>query len=257
MQRRHAVDLVRHHKSQFAHPHFVVLDDADVMRWRKRAPMPAVDAFNDLHMARQHCAKSKGCPAFQCFGQQGVVGIAKTIARSFQRIFKAQAVFIGQKADQFRPGNRGVRVIHLDGRVFRQIQQVGMIGFETAHDVLQGGRGQEKLLFQPQFFTLIGGVIGIKNAGQGARQIFRFCGGCVVAPVEPFQIEHPCWLGLPKAQRIGPFALPPDHRRIMCRSKNSFAGHPNVASIPVFDLALERNGITGFRAPEFPRMGLV
>ena len=61
MQRRNPVDLVRHHKSQLAHPHFVMLDDADIVRpGRIGGLVPAINAFNNLHVARQNRAHHIG-----------------------------------------------------------------------------------------------------------------------------------------------------------------------------------------------------
>ncbi|OIQ69217.1 hypothetical protein GALL_491840 [mine drainage metagenome] len=139
VQRRDAVDLVRHNEGQLAHVDFLKLHDADVMRPRGVCCLvPRVDAFNDLHVARQDVAEKEGGPPLQRLGQKGVVGVAQHRLRDPQGVVKARAVFVHQKAHQLWPGNRRVGVVHLDRNFVGQAVDVVMFGKIAAQDVLQG-----------------------------------------------------------------------------------------------------------------------
>ena len=258
MQRRNTVDLMRHDKGQLAHPHLVMLDDADVMRSRGVfRPVPIVDPLDDLHVARQDIAKGKGRPPLQRLGQQSVVGIAQTGPRRLDGGGKLHPVIVGQQTHQFRPGNRRMGVVHLDRHVFRQGRHIAMGNLETAQNVLQGRRSQEKLLLQTQFLALIGRIVGVQHPAQRARQCLRLCRRRIVAPVEPFQIEQCRGPRRPQPQRVGPLPLPPDHRRIKRRGIDGFRRHPLFAAIHRLDIALEPDRIGAFGPLEFPRIAVL
>ena len=218
--------------------------------------MPAVDPLDDLHMTRQHVAKGKGRPLLQRFRQQRVVGIAQTSLRRFQRHLKRHAMIIGQKPHQFRPRNRRMGVVHLDRHMFRQRPQISVRNQIPPHDILQRRRGQEKLLLQPQFLALIGGVIGVKHAAKGPCQSFRFRRRRIIPPVEPLKIKQRRRLRAPKPQRVGPFALPADHRRVMRRGQHRLARHPTLAPVAHLDRAFEPDRVLCLRPLKLPRMAL-
>ena len=255
MQSGDAVDAVGGDEGQFAHPHLVMLHDADVMgAVGEAAAVQAVDAFDDLHVARQDVADQPGGPAFQRLGQKGVVGVAKAGLRNVERLLKPDPVGIGQKPDQFRPGQRRMGVVHLDRDMGRQRRQVGMRFQIAAQNVLDRGGGQEKLLLQAQFLALIGRILGVEHPADGPRQRLRLCRRGVVAAVETLKVEGLGGLRAPQPQRIGPAPLPAHHRRVIGRGDHGFARRPERTAVLFDDLALEADRVGAFGPLEFPRV---
>ena len=218
--------------------------------------MAVLNGADNVEMARQDAPEQPLGPGFQRLGQKRVIGIGQRRAGQINRRINLQPMHIHQQPYQFRPGNGRMRVIELDGHVIGQFGNVITFRQEPAQQVLNGGGGKEILLFQAQFLAAFGGVIGIKHAGDGTRQSLGRVGRHIVAAVEAGQIEHIHRLGIPQAQRVGPFAFPPHGGRVKGGGENAFPRGPDGFATLFAHMTAKTDLIGHFGALEFPDMAL-
>ena len=119
----------------------------------------------------------------------------------FERGVEVQSL-CHQQSDQFRDGHRGVRVIELDGRKFRQpIPAEALVLAEVAHDVLQRRAGQNVLLLDAQPLALPGGVVRVEHARDVLGLVLVLEGLIIVLRVEGVKVQLLLGFALPEAQR--------------------------------------------------------
>ena len=107
-----------------------------------------VDLVDDLQVPRQDALEERDRPGFERFGHQRVVGIRTGLARDVPGAIPVEPVDVEQHAHQLRDGERGMRIVQLDGHLVRQLVQVRMAVEEAAQDVLQRRADEEVLLLQ-------------------------------------------------------------------------------------------------------------
>jgi len=161
-----------------------------------------------------------------------------------------------QEPNQFRAGDRRMRVVHLDRHAGRQGADIGVLGREAAQDVAQRGGGEEEFLLQPQLLALRGGVVGIEHAADRAGQRLGLGGAGEIALVEGGEVEGVQRLGAPQAQGIGPFALPADHRRVKGLGRHRGIRGPDGAAAAFRHRAAKADAEAGLGAFEFPAVRL-
>ena len=170
VQRRYAIDAMRSSESQIAHPHAPVatfVDQRDrpdrrvikLARPSRFGQQAAVDCIDDLHVPGQQPLEQRHRPAFQRFGQQGVVGIAECAPGNVPRLVEIEAMIVQQYPHQFRHRDRRMRVIELDRRLVWQRRDGAEILDMPPDDVLQRRGREEIFLPQPQFLAS-GGTVG-------------------------------------------------------------------------------------------------
>ena len=251
VQRRHAVDPVRHDEGQFAHLDAAVVADRHLAA-RIHAGMVLVDTGDQRHVARQQVGHQAFRPALQRLGQKGVVGVGQATARNVDGGVEIDAALVEQQAHQFRASKRRVGVVQLDCHLLGQHVQIVVLALEAAQHVAQRGRCEEVLLLEAQLLALLGGVVGVEHAADGARQHLRFGGSDIFAAVETLQVKQPRRQRAPKPQGVGPTALPADDRRIVRLRDDALRGLPHRARAMLFHRSAETDLVHRLGALEFP-----
>ncbi len=84
------------------------------------AAMGVFDQLDDAVVARQNPGEKALIPTLQSFRQQGVIGVAKTVAGDCNRLTHRHVMLIHQYPHQFRACDCRMRVVQLDGHVVGQ-----------------------------------------------------------------------------------------------------------------------------------------
>ena len=226
VQRGDAVHAARADEGQVSHAYLAAFDHPDAVGPPHRGGVMRVDALHQLHVPGQDAAHEVHRPAFQRFGQQGVVGVVETGAGDLEGVVERLSVVVDQEADQFREGDGRVGVVELDGDGPGQPRDVAMVCEEPAQDVGERGGGEEVLLLEPELPALLGGVVGVEYAADGLGQDRGGGGRHPVAPVEGLQVEFPNRPGGPEAQRVGPAPAPAGNRRVVGDGQHGFRRRP-------------------------------
>ena len=100
-----------------------------------------------------------------------------------------RCVLVHQQPHQFCNGDRGVRVVHLDGEVAMQLCQGPVLSHLNAHNVLQAAGDEEELLGQPKFLAFEPVVIRIKNLRDVLRRNFIGHGADEISVIKRPEVE--------------------------------------------------------------------
>ena len=160
-----------------------------------------VDLVDDLQHAREQALEDGDLPGLQGLGQHGVVGVGEGLGDLGPGVVPAQAVLVHEDAHELGDGEHRVGVIELDGVVVGESAQVlTVVGHVVLDDLLQGGGAEEVLLAHAQELALVGGVIGVEDAGdvRGPLALDDRVGKAL--GVEGVVVELLHALGLPQAQ---------------------------------------------------------
>ncbi|CSB33654.1 Uncharacterised protein [Vibrio cholerae] len=197
MQRRYAVHRIRADHTQVGHAHHAVeafFDDRELLLFRHiTRPFgthllqeTVVDLVNDLHVTWQQALDQRLTPRFQCFWQQSVVGVSKSVRTDRPRRFPRHQLLIDQNAHQLRNRDGWVRIVKLNGFVFRQIRQRVPCRLVATQNIAHRRCTVEILLHQTQGFAFFVVVIRIQDFGDVAcidQRVLRFK---VVTVIEAF-----------------------------------------------------------------------
>ena len=229
-----------------------------------------VDFINDLKMPGQDVAKEGDRPAFQCFGQDGVIGVAERARGDVPCLVPAEPFYIDQEPHQFRNGQGGMRVVELDGgllgKAFKRLQPLALIVHPIsllvpADDVLKRGGDEEIFLLEPKLFSFEDVVVGIENLGDVLRQILRMHRADVIAGIEVAEVEFLGGAGAPEAQRVGGAVEISRDRRVIGNGIHVFRIDPLRHQTPrvvgeLVDAAVIVNAHAIERAGDFPRVAV-
>ena len=166
---------------------------------------------------------------------------------------------VEQQSHQFGDGDRGMRIVELDGGLLVQIAHIAEALDVTADEILQRSRGEEIFLPQAQLLT---GRIGIRRI-ENARNTFRARAfqdrADMVAGVECVELDSLDRLCAPQAQRVHGVAAPADDGRVIGDCQHFLGGLPGVAfrAVPAGFaryFAAEADLVHDLAALEFPRV---
>ena len=153
--------------------------DAAVVAGELRAHVveePAVDLVDDLQVPRgSSSSKKRDRPLLQRLGQQRVVGVGQGPHGQVPGLVPAEPGLVEQDAHQLGDGQRGVRVVELDGDLVGQGRPVVAAPAEAADDVGQRAGDEEVLLHEPQ--PLAGAAWSRRGRGRGSASRPRPCRG--------------------------------------------------------------------------------
>ena len=266
MERGHAVDAMGTDKGKVRHAHAPVATFIDERDGRDGCIIQtvaagfsqhaAVDRIDDLHVARQQAFKQRQRPAFQCFGQERVVGIAHRLARDLQRLAKFQPVLIDEQTHDFCDRDRRVRVVQLDRRMVGKRADVALILDVAPDDVLNGSGGEEIFLPQPQLLPGRAGVGGIEHAHQRIGTHLIGERPDMVARVEGVELQRVKRGGGPEPQRVDALPAPADDRSIDSGRYDMFSRYPLRTIIIADNLPAKADAIGAFAAFEFPGVAM-
>ena len=140
-------------------------------------------------MARKDFAEEGDTPLLQRFGQKGVVGVGEGPGNDGPSLFPRKVVVIDQEALQFGDTDRGMRVVQLDGNLFRELGPVSVVFLEPADDVPQGASGEKVLLKEAELFAGLGVIVRVKDFADRLGHVFLADGLFVTTAVEGVQVE--------------------------------------------------------------------
>ena len=192
-------------------------------------------------------------PAFQRFGQEGVVGVVEGLLCQRKGISQRDAVIVHQQAHKLRNGNGRVGVVELDGDFVGQVAQVAVVAQVAAHDVGDGGGGEEVLLAQAQALALFGAVVGVEHLADGFGHDLWPVGAEVVALIKGGHVQRRFGAGRPEPQRGGGLALPADDGEVVGHGFDGLARGPGDAAVALSRRAHEANVVGHFAALELPK----
>ena len=163
---------------------------------------------------------------------------------------------IEQDPHQFGHGQRGVRVVELDGDLLRQRAPVGAGAAETPQEIGERTGDEEIFLHEPQPLPHARRVVGIEDSGErlGAKRLGQRADE--IAARETLEVEVGRRRRRPKAKRVDRLAAVTDDRAVERNSDQarSPAGNhaqragPQLESATEFDL----HGLVG--ADNLPRV---
>ena len=165
MQRRYAVGGVGEVDVHVCHVHPVVLVDDGKALVLGAGACQCIQLFDDGHQLGHHGVQIGARPLFQCFGQNGVVGVGAGLGNDLHRFLELNAAR-AQQADQLRDDHAGVGVVDLDGGVVCQIMVVAAPGGALGQNELCTGRDHQVLLVYPQTAAGFIGIVRVEEEGQ-------------------------------------------------------------------------------------------
>jgi len=149
-----------------------------------------------------------------------------------------------------------VRVIQLDRCLVRQAAHIAVILDVAAHDVLNGGAGEEELLPQPQFLPGRGGIRRVQHPHQRIGAHLRGERARVIARVERIERDRIERGGAPQAQGVHALALPTDHGGIEGIGLDHLGRCPAHRPAIADNLAAKTDAIGAFPSFELPRIAV-
>ena len=207
-------------------------------------------------MARQQPFEQGQRPAFQRFGQQGVVGVTDRGAGDVPCFVEVQSMLVLEQPHQLGHRDGRVGVVQLDRRLVGQGADVAVILHVAADDVLNACRREEELLPQPQFLPCRGRIRRIEHPYQTIGPHLPGERSGVIARIEGIELDRVHRIGGPQPQRVHPLALPADHRSIDRRRFDLFARGPADLARIAGHLAAEADEVGAFAPLELPRIAM-
>ena len=165
VQRCHAVGGVGEVDVHVGHVHPVVLVDDGKALVLGAGAGQCVQLFDNGHQLGHHGIQIGAGPLFQCFGQNGVVGVGAGLCDDLYGFLKFDALF-AQQPDQLRDDHAGVGVVDLDGGVVGQIMVIAAPGGTLGQNELGTGRDHQVLLVHPQAAACLIGIVRVEEEGQ-------------------------------------------------------------------------------------------
>ena len=165
VQRCHAVGGVGEVDVHVGHVHPVVLVDDGKALILGAGAGQCVQLFDNGHQLGHHGIQIGAGPLFQCFGQNGVVGVGAGLCDDLYGFLKFDALF-AQQPDQLRDDHAGVGVVDLDGGVVGQIMVIAAPGGTLGQNELGTGRDHQVLLVHPQAAACLIGIVRVEEEGQ-------------------------------------------------------------------------------------------
>ena len=147
------------------HVHPVVLVDDGKALILGAGAGQCVQLFDNGHQLGHHGIQIGAGPLFQCFGQNGVVGVGAGLCDDLYGFLKFDALF-AQQPDQLRDDHAGVGVVDLDGGVVGQIMVIAAPGGTLSQNELGTGRDHQVLLVHPQAAACLIGIVRVEEEGQ-------------------------------------------------------------------------------------------
>ncbi len=118
-----------------------------------------------------------------------MVGVVTTRTGDFPSGLPLHLILIHQEAHKLCNRDGRVRIVELDSVKLGEVLPVIVTVKETADDVLQGATYEEVLLNEAQFLAVLGGIIGIKDLGDGFADRFFAHRLDIAAGIEGFEVE--------------------------------------------------------------------
>ena len=147
------------------HVHPVVLVDDSKTFVLGAGAGQCIQLLNDGHQLGHHGIQIGTGPLFQCFGQNGVVGVGTGLGNDLHGFVKINAFFT-QQTDQLRDDHAGVGVVDLDGGIIGQVVVVAAPGGALGQNKLGTGRDHQILLVDPQTAACFVGIVRVEEQGQ-------------------------------------------------------------------------------------------
>ena len=221
--------------------------------------MDGVDEIDDLHVPRQQTLHQRHRPAFERFREQRVVGVVERRAGDLPRAGPRHCVHIDQQAHHFGNGDRGVRVVELDGGMVRQRREVAMLREVPAHEVLQRRRREKELLPEAQFESGRRLVARIEHARDSLEPHTVGQRPDVIATIEIGEPQRIVGARRPQPECVDVAPAPADDRRVVGERGDRLRRMPLVtrrraAIVDRIDGAAEADRVGDFGPLELPRI---
>ena len=239
VQRRHAVGAMRADKGEMAHPDapaVVFVDQRN--RGRRRfadrlgalsRQMMLVDLVDNLQVPRQYPIEQRNRPGFECFRQQGVIGIGAGRDSDFPGPVPRHVVQVDKDAHQLRNGDARVGVVELNGGVIGQSVDATVRAAVPLHEVLERSGDEKIFLPQTQLAPGRGRVARVEDLGErlGPRLFGQRAN--MVAEVEDVETHRIGSPRRPQAQCVDRGSAPPDDRSVVGNGADRFGRMPDAA----------------------------
>ena len=215
-----------------------------------------VDALDDLEVARQQLANERCRPHFQCFRKQRVAGIVEGLVGDFPGGVPVVAVFVDHDAHELRNADHRVGVVELERDLVGEGGQIRLVGVrvEHANRIVNGGAGEEVLLFETQFLAHLGGVLRVEHLGDILGLDLRLHRVEVLGLVEREQVELVVGAGLPQTQRVHATRGVAGHHVVHRDRAHGPARLPHTLAVLLDDLAAEVDALIALVVDVPPRV---
>ncbi len=131
-----------------------------------------------------------------------MIGICAAMGHYLPCLIPLKTFLIQEKSHELRDRYGGMRIIHLEYNIFRQLMDIVMLCPEGGKRTLKGRGDEEVLLTQSQLLTLHMIVVGIKHLCQGTCQIGILHCQRIIALVKLIQVEIRDCLCVPDTQSV-------------------------------------------------------
>jgi len=168
-----------------------------------------VDQVDQLEVPGQQLAYQLHAPLLQRLRQDCVVRVGKDLIDDLPGLFLVDVLLIHQDPQEFNDSQGGVRVVELYAGLFWEVLPgEGLSGFfgmrlVPPDDILDGGRDKQVLLLESKLLSGVGGVVGVKDAGDVLGPLPGLEGVVVFSPVEGEEVELVEGQRFPEAQADG------------------------------------------------------
>ena len=226
MDRGHAVGAVRADDGQVGHAHLALAALLDQAHARHAAVVAgvaradvveeaAVDLVDDLQVPRQHQLEQADRPVLQRLGQQRVVGVGQRPPRQVPGLVPAELRLVEQDPHQLGDGQRGMRVVELDGDLVGQRAASRCCRRRKRRTMSASEQATRKYSWTKRRPWPRGRVVGIEDARQRLGGHLLGDGAEEVAAAELREVEVVRRGRRPQPQRVDRLAAVADHRPIV------------------------------------------
>ena len=216
-----------------------------------------VDLEDDLRVTGQQYLEPRDRPLLESFRQKGVVRVCQGPLRDVPRLVPSEVSLVEKNAHQLGNRHRRVRIVELNGDLFREPAPIGVAKAEASHEIGERAGDEEILLHEAECLPNARRVVGIEHPGEifGRERLRQ--GTDVLAVAECLEVEGiRCGCG-PEAKRVNGRSSVPDHGAIVRNSveRGRRADHRLQSSSPHLDRGVQLHLDPLVRTGDLPRVG--
>src|SRR5262245_38116280 len=217
----------------------------------------AVDLVDDFELAREHDLEPRYWPPFQGLGQQGVIRVGQGPLGKIPGLVPRQVPLIEQNPHQLGDGQRGVRVVELDGDFLGERAAIAVAAPKAAHEICEGTGDEKVFLYEAQALAHARGIVGIENPGYGFGRQPLGHRADELAMAEDLKVEVIRGGGRPEAKGVDGLATVAHHRAVErdADQRGRPAGHHLQAPAAHLEGAVQLDLYLLVRTDDFPGIG--
>ena len=200
MDRSHPIHRMRPNHAQIRHPYLLAIA---LLHTRQRTQFvhvvrvlvphhlqeKMVHFVDQLQVPREQPLDQRNVPLFERFREHGVVGVGEHLVDDVEGTLVLQSLLVNHHSQQLHNGQRGMRVVQLDGHHGRQLLPRPLSLPKSPQHILDRRTHEKILLLQPQFLPLVAAIVRIQHTRYILRPLSLLNRMEIVPFVEQLKIE--------------------------------------------------------------------